>query len=88
MKKKYSKPELYIENFQLTQSIAENCGAYDVGYSLGTPGQGDKNSCGWDIGGLVIWLDATRGCTEVYPDIDIDGVCYNNPNGAHTIFGS
>lgn len=91
MKKKYSKPELYIENFQLTQSIAKHCGAKDNDYPFGTPGYAEKGTCGWNVDGLVIWVAAATGCNgdlNYSEDVEVMGLCYNNPNGANQIFAS
>ena len=83
MKKAYSKPELYIENFQLTQSIADRCGAKSSGGALGTPGHLSKDVCGWELGtGFILWASEGYGCTELVDADEYGGICYNNPDGA------
>lgn len=81
MKKKYSKPELYIESFQLTQSIANRCGANATGGEFGTPLHLDKNQCAWQfMPGVNLWSEGMGVCNEYAPDY-FEGLCYNNPNG-------
>lgn len=93
MKKVYKKPTIAIESFALTQSIAVSCGYTDDQFQ-GHPTQADKPVCGWDNGwgmGEVYWNTS-------YPDTDcnintsedagVGEVCYNEPNGAATIFAS
>lgn len=86
MKQNYVKPTIMIERFSLCQNIAAGC---TTNGEWGTCGHGDKYSCGWVIpSGQILWLDNT-GCTEILtPEDNVDGVCYNNPNGGMTIFGS
>ena len=88
MKKKYVSPRLYTELFQMTQSIALNCGWDKNNSSLGKPGHPDKDTCGWDVGGTILWPSEPT-CTEIIGvNDDVNGICYNNPNGGHSIFAS
>ncbi len=89
MKKAYNKPELYVESFQLSQSIASTCSVAAGGNSLGSPSHDSKSTCGWDLGNMVLWVDSSTGCNKSL-DVDADflGMCYNTPNGGNTIFGS
>lgn len=89
MKKTYTKPSIQIEKFCLSQSIASGCGASSDS-TLGRPSHGDKATCGWDMGNLVVWTgDGSSGCNWPWGvDERFDSVCYNNPNGGMTIFGS
>ena len=76
MKKTYMKPDIYVESFSLTQSIAKGCTA-EV-HDLGKPSQGNPEVCGWDFDGQTYF---TYG---VLPDCtagEIELVCYNAPNG-------
>ena len=77
----------YIEEFALTQSVAANgCGAASIP-TLGRPGYGSKSTCGWNMGGIVMWVDSAHGCDLATPtDKPVDGVCYNNPNNGAAIF--
>lgn len=89
MKEIYVKPKFYIESFVMSQSVAAGCGAVPGGTSLGKPGHGDKSTCGWDMGNVVVWVDKDHGCSIPYPaDGEFNGYCYNNPNGGTSIFGS
>ena len=89
MKLPYTKPLVVIESYDMAQSISNNCGTTS-GSTLGKPTHGDKSSCGWDFGGLAVWMEAALGCADVQIGADVpwDGVCYNNPNGGVAIFGS
>lgn len=89
MKKTYVKPGLSLESFVLSQNIANNCGVPGGGTDLGSPTQGSKEVCGWeDPLGRVFWLDSTPCSTVVNEDFTNGAVCYNNPGGGFTIFGS
>ena len=89
MKKAYNKPALYVESFQLNQSIASTCNVEWGGNTLGKPGHSSKATCGWDMGNMIMWVDATTGCdTPIDVDADAFGLCYNTPSGGNTIFGS
>ena len=91
MKKKYSKPGIIIEDFKLVESIASYCEGVKPGGTGSTQGKGnyaDKSSCGWDFGNMTIWISGVEGCKIEQPDIPYNGMCYNNPNGGNSIFGS
>lgn len=89
MKQVYTKPVLMVETFTLTQTIATKCGAAHDS-TLGTPTHYSKSTCGWDMGGnVVIWTTEVSSCViKEDKDIMINGVCYNNPDGNSSIFGS
>lgn len=88
MKKTYQKPEISVERFTLSQTIAQSCG-YVSGGSSGHPTHADKTACGWDDDyGDVFWLNSDP-CTTVVDDSFTNGeVCYNNPSGGISIFAS
>lgn len=89
MKKTYVKPALAVESFVLSQSIALSCGVPGDGTSLGKPNHSDRVVCGWDVDGIIAWLDGNNVCTyPVGPNTEFDGVCYNNPSSGTTIFAS
>ena len=44
-----------------------------------------KKTCGWNIGGIEIFIDPT--ICDVYVE-EIDGVCHNAPEGGYNIFNS
>ena len=89
MKKMYNKPEIHMEHFVLSQHIASCEGVTPGGTTLGRPSQWSKTTCGWDIGGWIIWTQ-TNVCPDEQadPDDEINGVCYNNPNGHLVAFCS
>lgn len=89
MKKAYNKPELFVESFQLTQSIASTCSVEWGGNTLGKPGHNDQTSCGWDMGNMVMWTESVAQCTtKIDEATEAFGLCYNTPNGGNSIFGS
>lgn len=89
MKKAYNKPVLFVESFQLTQSIAGTCSVAAGGNSLGSPNHDSKDTCGWDLGIMVLWVDSSTNCNKLLgTDADFEGLCYNTPSGGNTIFGS
>lgn len=89
MKKTYTRPELNVEYFSLTQNVASGCGALHNDELTGGPTHWSKTTCGWrDSWGDVYWTTIAICGTETPEDAEIEGVCYNNPNGGHTIFSS
>lgn len=94
MKKQYSKPGIIIENFELSQNIAAGCGAAHDSI-WGSPNHSSKHSCGWTTQwGQVLWYEASICNNTVQkpddqnPEGQVNGVCYNNPDGGMTIFNS
>lgn len=87
MKMKYVKPTMIVERFTLTQNIAYDCAPHNAEWGWAT--LADKASCGWQLpSGDIAWLEGDS-CTDWYGEYDeIFGVCYNNPEGGMTIFGS
>lgn len=90
MKMKYTKPNLTVELFTMTQMIAETCGVPYQDPLYGGPNHDSKDVCGWrDPMGDVYWIDSTMNCTEeTAADVQINGICYNTPDGGLSIFGS
>lgn len=89
MKGKYVKPQLNIEYFSLSQSIASGCGSVPGGNELGKPSHWDKASCGWAMGDTVVWTEENTGCNLKWgADDPWDAVCYNNPDGGNSVFSS
>lgn len=97
MKRKYTKPSFVVERFGLAQSIAADCSVNPANprASIGSPTSGNKNACGWKVGGYVIWASATTGCNGdngipiiANENAMVQGFCYNNPNGNNVIFTS
>lgn len=88
MKEAYEKPIIHVEYLTLSQTVASSCGVAPGGGSLGKPTWGDKYSCGWDVGGIILWT-VEPSCNNILPeDAEVDIGCYNNPNGGSGIFGS
>ena len=90
MKETYVKPSIFFESFSLTQTIARNCGDNHQG-TLGQSTHYNETDCMWDLGGFTIFFIA-NGCDDGPEDEDeeyeIEGVCYNNPDGGKEIFSS
>lgn len=87
MKRNYQKPRIELEYFTLSQNIAAGCGAAHDS-SLGHPNQWSKETCGWELGNVILWME-NSGCTvPLGEDAYVEGVCYNNPEGGQTIFSS
>ena len=92
MKLKYTKPALVLELFSMTQSIATGCTAEDPANpnsTVGDPNIWNKQECGWAIDdNIIIWLEAPICNDYAGAEEDIDGICYNNPDGGNLIFAS
>lgn len=91
MKKEYKKPMIMFEVFALSQSIAVNCGISTIdGSQFGRPTLQEIGACGWlDTLDEIVWLEDTDVCDlPVDEDTNVDGLCYGNPNGGISIFGS
>lgn len=92
MKKVYKKPTIVVEQFNLTQSVAQTCGYQDDKY-IGKPNTSEKGQCGWDMSdavpGLAYWTGQESKCSGNYsPDLGGAEVCYDAPAGVPTIFAS
>lgn len=89
MKKVYEKPQMYAEHFAMSQSIASCAGVTPGGSTLGKPSHWSKETCGWDLGGYIVWTNESNCPDEqAGADEEIDGVCYNNPSGNVVAFSS
>lgn len=90
MKAKYVKPQLQVEYFSLTQSVATACGwNAQVETELGKPMHGDPYTCAWvDPFGEYFFLEKPV-CVEECEDENAGGAfCYNAPSGEVQIFAS
>ena len=74
MKKTYVKPALYVETFEMTQSIAGGCSVTSVNFS-------SEDNCTWEVMGMVFF----NADPCVPNSAEFNFVCYNNPEGAQTI---
>lgn len=89
MKELYMKPVIFFEDFSLSQTIARNCGDKHQG-TLGESTHYNERTCTWDLGGFTIFfLDhCDDGPDSPDDEWEIEGVCYNNPDGGQEIFSS
>lgn len=93
MKEMYVKPQLHVEHFTLSQSIAQSCGWNDDGF-YGRPTHEDIHRCGWeefddDDKSDIFWTSSSSHCKmQVGDDYVVSEGCYNAPNGNGQIFAS
>ena len=83
MKKKYVKPQIIIENFSLSTTIAGEC---ELDTKLPTRAGG----CGYPTrAGVVFTDDVGSQCTE-YPQVPgvYNGFCYHIPTETKNLFNS
>lgn len=83
MKKKYSKPELYYERYELSSNIAGNCA---TGLPVGEITSSNYRDCTVSVGGDFLFLDEGIGC-NIKP-IDGNGYCYQSFATSEMLFGS
>lgn len=93
MKRSYQKPRIYVESFELAQSIARNCDVDPSDAStVGRPTHNDPGvrNCGWDMGNNLIFFVAESACTKIEDPNDFywGSICYNAPQGETQIFAS
>ena len=86
MKKTYSKPRIIIEDFTLSQNIA-NCGAVHNS-ELGKPTHWTKTTCGWDFGGVSLWTASPACDIPTGEQAEGSELCYNAPEGGYSVFSS
>lgn len=78
MKKEYKKPELLFDNFELSVSIAGDCGS-----KTQTP---SRNQCGIDIGSEILFSSGMNVCNTKIEDST--EYCYHVPTDANRMFNS
>lgn len=83
MKKTYERPAVYIERFDLAQSIAAGCSVLETfgGTSVNNTSQ---HTCGIIMGGSAFFADDVAGCTAG----EWDEFCYNAPAEGYVLFAS
>ena len=84
MKKAYTKPELFYENFSLMGSIANTCG--QDGTKAAVTNSADVSNCGYydaNFGGVIFSTEAVCEILTVGQNL-----CSSNPMEAITMFGS
>lgn len=88
MKRTYVKPAVYVESFTLTQNIALSCAGVDSnGNDFGTKNFNGPSVCEWRLYGFEeepLFGSGNGECSIT----EIDGFCYNNPEGGIVLFGS
>ncbi|MDR0890231.1 MAG: hypothetical protein LBM28_06275 [Oscillospiraceae bacterium] len=80
MKKSYTKPELFYENFALLDSIAGCDMKSNFNEATGCEAYYDDLFEGW------VFASATVGCTLISPKGG--SICYGNPTPGFSIFSS
>ena len=83
MKKVYEKPTVYIERFDLSQSIASGCSVLDT-FGGTSVNNRDKSTCGIVFGGAAYFSDNVQGCTAG----EFEEFCYNAPAEGMILFMS
>ena len=78
MKKAYSKPEIFFEDFTLTTNIAGTCE-----HKTNTP---SSWQCGVNASGINVFLEGMTGCEDFAVgaaggDGEFNNICYHVPYG-------
>lgn len=88
MKRSYSKPDIYYEEFSLSTNIAAGCEEKP---------SNSTDYCGVKFGKSFIFTSAIYGCTSIIPDGSMignlvdgenNGLCYHNPSADYNVFHS
>ena len=87
MKELYVKPMIAIESFSLCQSIARHCDNYHIS-TAGEATHYNEDTCVWDAGGFTFFYEDHCDYSMDADSWEIEGACYNNPEGAVGIFSS
>ena len=79
-KRKYSKPEIFFDDFSLSTNIAAGCEFIPID---------NATECGVPYGrGKVIFTQLMTGCIDkVGADGEFNGICYHNPTD-YQVFNS
>lgn len=84
MKRIYTKPELFCEEYELSVAIAGNCGQKFSKITNST----QPSTCSFPMGTSNIFLDTNTRC-DTYNYFDYDLFCYEGSHsGEKIIFGS
>lgn len=84
MKKVYTKPELFCEEYELSVSIAGNCGAQFSAFNVNTS---SITTCTYRDVDEFIFIQANAACTE-HPAYDDDLLCYVTATEGSLAFSS
>lgn len=82
--KKYVKPDLFYEDFQLSRNVA-SCSVEDDD-SMTSANLSDGNSCYYDFWGAVLFNTSTGSCELDYSDLE--GYCYQTGSAGYSFFHS
>ncbi len=104
MSKKYVKPMVCFESFELSTSICGSCGGgvNSNGLYGGKPGFADPGSCAWVgtvFGDVIAFLDSNAICVDAHTEDpegvelyknDVDGIkyCYNKGTNSSVVMFS
>lgn len=83
MKKAYSKPDIFFEDFSLSTNIAAGCEEKPFG---------NTGDCGvkWSKG-VFIFTESISGCNHKVTDgadREYNSLCYHNPESSYNVFYS
>lgn len=87
MKKAYTKPELFCEEYELSVSIAGNCGAEFSAFNV-LPTGAEANGCGYNMRGKIIFIEANNTCQIKTINGSEFGLCYQVPTATTLAFSS
>lgn len=76
--KKYSKPQIVFESFELSTNIAAGCQHSANHY---------QGSCSVTIGGKPVFMAGVEGCQFTVQD-EYAGMCYTIPLADNSVFAS
>ena len=83
MKKKYMKPQIYIEDFSMSTTFAGDCNVIISNHT--------ENICAYidRSGNYVFTSDLAAICVDIQQaDGSNDGICYHNPYDSNNLFNS
>ena len=80
MKKKYNKPEILFENFEMSQRIAGEC--------EGIANNTDESLCSVDIPELGKNVFTVKGICKLTGPGWTDRICYHAPSESNNVFTS
>lgn len=87
MKKVYTAPELYYEEYEINTSIAGGCGHPLYADSINS---GNADSCTYSIyPGTTVFSDKNISCDiQIYGDDNVENICYQHATPNELIFNS
>ena len=85
MKKEYSSPEIFFDNFALNANIAN----VNMQCSRNITNQ-YSGDCGLQFGNKIVFTISAAGCKFKIQDGSpmVDGLCYHIPTGDNKVFNS